>query len=122
MSDIGEITAQLHALELTLLQPATRKSVSQLTELLTEDFVEVGSVGVAYSREEIIAALARESPTEWTIENLEARALGDGVVLVTYRATRVRHGERVASLRSSIWKLDSGRWRMAFHQGTVTKE
>ena len=84
--------------------------------------MEIGSVGAAFTRDEIIASLARESPTQWTIEDLKARALGDGVVLVTYRASRVRHGQRVDSLRSSIWKRDAGRWRMAFHQGTLASD
>ena len=122
MSDIDKIQEELRALEWALLQPDTRKDVHQLTQLLTEDFVEVGSVGAAYTRDEIIAGLLRESPTEWTIENLKARALGDGVVLVTYRASRLRHGERVDSLRSSIWKRDAGRWRMTFHQGTLARD
>lgn len=113
---------EFRALELALLQPATRNDAGRLTELLMEDFVEVGSVGAAFTRDEIIAALAQESPTQWTIENLKARVLGDGVVLVTYRASRVRHGQRVDSLRSSIWKHDAGRWRMAFHQGTLAKD
>lgn len=122
MNNIEQLQDELHALELELLQPGTRKDASRLTQLLTEDFVEVGSVGAAFTREQVIADLAKESPTQWTIGNLKARPLGDGVVLVTYRASRVRHGQRVDSLRSSIWKLDAGRWRMAFHQGTLAKD
>lgn len=121
MSDLDKVTEELRALELKLLQPATRKDANQLRQLLTEDFVEVGSGGVAFTREQVFAALATEPPTQWSIENLEARALGDGLVLVTYRATRIRHGERVASLRSSIWKREAGQWRMTFHQGTLSK-
>ena len=111
---------ELGALERALLQPAVRKDAGQLTQLLAEDFVEIGSVGGAFTREQVIQALARESPTKWTIEDLKARLLGDGVALVTYRASRIRDGQRVDSLRSSIWKRDAGRWRMAFHQGTLT--
>ena len=122
MSDIGAIQDELHALELALLQPATRKDVDALKQLLTEDFVEIGSVGDVCARDEIIAALAHESPTQWSIENLKARLLAEGVVLVTYRASRIRHGQRVESLRSSIWKRDAGRWRMAFHQGTLSRK
>ena len=122
MSDIGAIQDELHSLELALLQPATRKDVDALKQLLTEDFVEIGSVGDVCARDEIIAALAHESPTQWSIENLKARLLAEGVVLVTYRASRIRHGQRVESLRSSIWKRDAGRWRMAFHQGTLSRK
>jgi hypothetical protein len=55
------------------------------------------------------------------MDHFKIRILAEGVVLATYRATR--HGERaVTSLRSSIWKLEGGRWRMEFHQGTVAKQ
>lgn len=90
-------------------------------DLLTDDFVEIGSSGSAYTKPEIIAALAGETPVQWTLEHFKARAIAEGVVLVTYRATR--HGQgTVASLRSSVWKREGERWRMAFHQGTVAKD
>ena len=122
LSDADKLQQEFLALEMALLQPDTRKDASQLEQLLAEDFVEVGSVGAAFTRAEIIAALPRESPTKWEVENLNVRPLADGVVLVTYRATRNRHGERVASLRASIWRRDAGRWRMAFHQGTLASD
>jgi len=111
----------LQELEELLLQPATRGDAEQVAGLLSDDFVEIGSSGSAYTKIEIIAALARETPVRWTMAQFKVRTLAEGVVLATYRATR--HGQRtVTSLRSSIWKLDGGRWRMAFHQGTVAKE
>jgi hypothetical protein len=118
----GEAIGQhLQKLEELLLQPATRRDAEQVAGLLSDDFVEIGSSGSAYTKAEIIAALARETPVRWTMDQFEARSLADGVVLATYRATR--HGDRtVSSLRSSIWKLDGERWRMVFHQGTVAKE
>ena len=39
------------------------------------------------------------------------------VALVTYRSVSP-DGSKFHSLRSSIWKIIDGRWRMAFHQGT----
>ena len=115
------IDQHLQALEELLLQPTTRRNGEQVAALLSDDFVEVGSSGTAYTKQEIIAALAREAPVRWTMDQLKVRILADGVALATYRATR--HGQRtVTSLRSSIWKLDAGRWRMAFHQGTVAKD
>jgi hypothetical protein len=121
LSDVADIDQHLQALEEVLLQPGTRRDAGQVGGLLTDDFVEIGSSGSAYTKQEIIAALAQETPVRWTVEHFKSRAIAEGVVLVTYRATR--HGERaVTSLRSSIWKRDGERWRMAFHQGTVTKE
>jgi hypothetical protein len=115
------IDQHLQALEELLLQPETRRDADQVGALLTDDFVEIGSSGSAYTRQEIIAALGQETPVRWTMEHFKARPIVEGVVLVTYRATR--HGQRtVTSLRSSIWKREGERWRMAFHQATVAKE
>ena len=43
------------------------------------------------------------------------------MALVTFLYTREATPERPAakSIRSSIWKLMAGRWRMVFHQGTL---
>jgi xylulose-5-phosphate/fructose-6-phosphate phosphoketolase len=42
------------------------------------------------------------------------------VALVTYRSVSLYpDGSKFHSLRSSIWKIIDGRWRMAFHQGTL---
>jgi hypothetical protein len=41
-----------------------------------------------------------------------------GTNRVTYTSSRSDiHGTRAAR-RSSIWKLNAGKWQMAFHQGT----
>ncbi|HET8877824.1 MAG TPA: DUF4440 domain-containing protein, partial [Arthrobacter sp.] len=40
---------------------------------------------------------------------------GSDAVLLTYRS-RTRTG---AVLRSSLWVLDGGQWRLRFHQGTA---
>jgi hypothetical protein len=119
LSTSVSIDQQLQALEELLLQPDTRRDADQVGALLTDDFVEIGSSGSAYTKREIIAALGQETPVRWTMEHFKARPIVEGVVLVTYRATR--HGQRT-SLRSSIWKREGERWRMAFHQGTVAKE
>jgi hypothetical protein len=114
------IDKHLRALEELLLQPATRRDADRVGELLTDDFVEIGSRGSACTKREIIAALAKETPVRWSMEDFNARPIAEGVVLVTYRATR--HGENaVTSLRSSIWKREGERWRMAFHQGTPAR-
>jgi hypothetical protein len=121
LSTSDTIDQHLQSLEELLLQSGTRRDADQVGRLLTDDFVEIGSSGSAYTKSEIIAALAEETPVQWTMEHFKARAIAEGVVLVTYRATR--HDQRtVTSLRSSVWKREGERWRMAFHQGTVAKD
>ncbi len=112
----GEDLEQLlGAHEERLLRAAPRSSRKTLEELLAEDFYEFGSSGTVWDRESVISALTMESPAAWSIANFKATALTEDVALVTYLATTGAGG---SSLRSSIWKRDDGRWRMAFHQGT----
>ena|SRR5262249_42324488 len=109
-------------LEERLLQPDVRRSAQAVAELLADEFIEFGSSGHVFTKQQIIASLQQESPTQLTLEEFRATALAQGVVLVTYRS--VRHGaegRRAYSLRSSIWRWNEGRWQMIFHQGTPTK-
>lgn len=108
------------ALELELVRSETRRNLDRLRALLTDDFVEFGSSGRVFSREEVIAALRDESSFEMTISGFRAVVLSEAAVLVTYQAA-VRRSDQPGesrSLRSSIWVEDEGRWRIRFHQGT----
>src|SRR5271168_3545918 len=107
-----------------LLRPDVRRSPDQAGILLAADFIEFGSSGTVYSRQQILDGLARESPMELSATDFSARALCDGVVLVTCRSMRrdPASGEEWHSLRSSIWKLIDGCWLMTFHQGTPTRQ
>ena len=113
--DVAEL---LRELEEELVSPSVRRDEHRLRELLAEDFREFGASGRVYSRAEIIEALAVEALSDISIEDFAAWEISGGVALVTYRAVKRRAGEIVASMRSSLWVLRDGRWRMVFHQGT----
>jgi hypothetical protein len=122
---MAPLTAEIHALEMRLLEPLVRASPDKLAELLAADFVEFGSSGRAYDRTQIIAALSVEQgapgpPLERTITDFAVRLLADNVALATYRVARRKPGAAAAEhvMRSSIWRRNGGRWQMAFHQGT----
>ena len=110
-------------LEERLLRPEVRRSPIEAGRLLTADFVEFGSSGVVYDRQQVIDALARERPTDMSATDFSVHQLCDGVVLVTYRSTRrdPDSGEEWHALRSSIWRRVDGHWRIMFHQGTPTQ-
>ena len=110
----------LHRLETCLHKSDIRRSPDKLDRLLDERFVEFGSSGRVYDKDSIIAALDEESGIEVSITEFKTIALAPEVVLVTYRAA-IKEGDQksaATSLRSSIWKLEDGNWRMVFHQGT----
>ena len=114
----------LRRLEEELLKPEVRHSPDRVGNLLSDDFIEFGSSGRVFNKQQVIEALEREGPADSTIRlslvDFIARGLASNVILVTYLTIQEGGpGTRQESrLRSSIWKLIEGRWKMVFHQGT----
>jgi hypothetical protein len=114
--------ARLRHLEEQLLLPEVRQSTKRVSALLADDFVEFGSSGRVFGKNQILALLRNETPVKRSLSRFESIALSENIVLVRYRATRrIGRGRSVRSLRSSIWRRTKGQWRMVFHQGTLTK-
>jgi hypothetical protein len=121
--EADKTSAHLRMLEESLLDSAVRHNGDRMRALLAEDFLEFGSSGRVWTRKSIIDLLATEvNFLPPAIEEFQCSFLSDNVALVTYRTVRndARTGERLASLRSSIWTRQDGEWRMRFHQGTRT--
>ncbi|MEH2236777.1 nuclear transport factor 2 family protein [Nostoc sp.] len=116
----------LRKLEERLLQPDVRKSAKDVMDLLADEFIEFGSSGRVYDKQQIINSLQNEpiEPlTQRSITEFKTLVLATGVVLVTYRVVRHISDEKpVYSLRSSIWKLNNDGWKMIFHQGTLVRK
>ena len=118
-----ELRSALLQLESRLLQPETRKSGDELLRLLAHSFVEIGSSGRLYDRQQVIEALQREQPAERIISDFAVRQLSPGIAVVTYRVIRrfPTEARESHSLRSSIWQQINGRWQLVFHQGTLVR-
>lgn len=88
--------------------------------LLSDDFIEFGSSGRVFDKGAIIEAVAGQKTVHIEMTDFRTSLLAPDIVLATYRASITRQDTDSAtlSLRSSIWKLSSGQWRMVFHQGT----
>jgi len=119
-SPCEDLDALLLKLEGALHLREVRSSAAQLEELLDDDFRELGVSGIEWTRPAIVEALRDEAFSERTISDFRVQRMAPDVALVTYRAHRAAIPERPAadSLRSSLWRLRRGRWRMTFHQGT----
>jgi hypothetical protein len=117
---MDNITVYLRSCEEALLDPAVRRDPVQVDALLDGDFLEFGSSGRVWTREQIVELLATEIYTPPSVEDFQCALLSESVALVTYRAVRIDISSDLisAALRSSIWTDVSGRWRMRFHQGT----
>lgn len=105
----------LRTREMELLDPNVRAEAARVRELLHEDFTEVGSTGRVYDKRTLIDMLEGEEHAEVVIREFAVRELSAETALVTYRS--VGQGGQEAR-RSSVWILEDGEWRMAFHQGT----
>lgn len=92
----------------------------RIADLLADDFIEYGSSGRVFDKQQILAALREEPQAELVFEDFRAKTSGRNAVLATYRIKAVfADNSTRSSLRSSIWVRKSGRWQVVFHQGTV---
>ncbi|UYB50055.1 DUF4440 domain-containing protein (plasmid) [Lysinibacillus capsici] len=93
----------------------------ELDELLAEDFREFGSSGNSYDKKVQLEVAKSKTTTnfiKFTVTDFNIKLLASDVVLATYRT--FRHNDSKYALRSSIWKINKGKWQMIFHQGTPT--
>jgi hypothetical protein len=114
----------IRQLEEKLLTASGRTSTEAIAELLADEFVEFGSSGHVFNKEQIIDSLQQDDGTcQRSLRDFEATLLAPGIVLAKYRVSRIdaAGNQPVESLRSSIWKLIDGRWQMVFHQGTLSR-
>lgn len=102
-------------LERELLDPAVRADPFRVAELLHPDFEEIGSSGRIWTRAEALQLLSEEESAPVDMEVMGLAQLDTATTLLTYRSSSP--GRSV--LRSSLWNLDNGQWRLRFHQGTL---
>ena len=101
----------IHQLELSLLERSVRQSSDQLNKLIADDFLEFGCSGKVYNKQNCLEQ--EEVSREFLVNNLKVKELSKQVMLTTYETIE----DGAVSLRSSVWKLNDGRWQMIFHQG-----
>ena len=118
MKSIKSIEKQIKNLEELLLQPDVRKSALELSKFLAEDFFEFGSSGKVFTRKEIIKSLKEGHNLKLSLTNFKLMELGENHYLATYKALKEENGEKIYSLRSSIWRKNNESYVMIFHQGT----
>jgi len=120
MANVKHTHQELLALELSLLQPEVRRSREAVSDLLADEFIEFGSSGAVYSKQQVLEALQFDTPRKRTLEDYRVSELAEGLCLATYRIVLENpNGSMIQSRRSSIWKNVEGRWQLLFHQATV---
>ena len=114
------VCAHLRSLEAALLDPAVRRDQARVAALLADDFLEFGSSGRVWTRDQILDMLATEDDQPPAMEDFQCHLLSEDVALVTFRTVRVdtQTGQDICVLRSSLWTCVTGEWRVRFHHGT----
>jgi hypothetical protein len=119
MNNNKSVEQKLKYLEKLLLKPKVRKSISELSEILCDEFVEFGSSGKIYNKKDIIKSLQNEHTSKMLLTNFKMNPLSKEHYLVTYKISKEENGKKIYSLRSSIWKKVKDKYQMIFHQGTI---
>ncbi len=121
MKNIKSTEKEIKDLEELLLTPEIRKSITDISEILAEDFIEFGSSGEIFTKKEIIKSLQEEPKLKLSLSNFKIKELGGDYFLATYKAVKEENDEKLYSLRSSIWMKKNEKYLMIFHQGTIIK-
>ena len=107
-------------LEESLFSADIRTSKSHLEQLITDDFIEVGSSGIRFGKSEVLDRLPTENAPEISATDYEIRQLASDTVMLLYKSILVKHeeAEPIYSHRCSIWQKVNYQWQMTYHQGT----
>lgn len=94
-----------------------------LAKLIDDEFIEIGSSAVVYDKAEVMRWLESDDKSERVGTAFKAYMLAENIILLTYISTikDTPISESKQAMRSSIWRLTDGQWRMIFHQGTPLK-
>lgn len=121
-----KLTERILQLEKELLKSEVRKSSQKINEILSDDFIEFCSSGniYRYKNGDIFQEKDDELENNWRILDFEIKELSDDCLLALYKVIKLNEKDenKRSSIRSSIWKLQDGKWEMIFHQGTNSRK
>ncbi|WP_255377323.1 MULTISPECIES: DUF4440 domain-containing protein [unclassified Listeria] len=103
-----------YELEMTHLNAENRSTMTEILNLLDENYLEFGKSGNKTQKKDYLNASLPAD--QYEILEFESHSLGQKSQLTTY--TLLNHTTNETSLRSSIWKYQNGHWKLYFHQGT----
>ena len=113
---MDKLVKTIISLEKRFLQNDVRSSTEELSKLLAEDFIEFGSSGCIYNKNQVLNQLPTECKVEIIPKDFNGRVLSKDTILLTFET--YNSTTEVSALRSSIWKCIDNRWQILFHQGT----
>ncbi|EHM4864577.1 TPA: hypothetical protein ACSY4P_02835 [Listeria monocytogenes] len=92
-----------------------RHSMSEIIDILSESYIEITQSGVvkdyAYYK-----SLTTLSDSSLKIMEYDIKVLDETKVLSYYKLKNL--SENNYTMRSNIWIIENGSWKLTFHQGT----
>ncbi|MBL8497819.1 DUF4440 domain-containing protein [Nitrosomonas sp. JL21] len=105
--------------ERALLQTDWNANPKLIDEFLAVEFEEISGNGQITTRQDVVSWLMhKKNDAEWSLMNFRIKMLTDEIVLANYSIrSSVKPGNACkGSMRTSIWQLQQGQWKMIFHQ------
>ena len=123
---MNTIKEHILQLENDLLKSDVRKSAEKINDILADDFFEFTSSGSEYHYKngDVFQKQNDNQILYGEILDFKIIEVADDCILAMYKI--IKHNElnenKKYSLRSSIWKCFDGKWKMIFHQGTLSSK
>lgn len=91
-----------------------------LDKRIHNEFFEIGKSGQLFDKNTIINYLSNlDSDRDIDIIDFKTKDLKNGLMMANYIADEKELG--INTLRTSIWVIEDGDWKLLFHQGTITE-
>ncbi|QKS70018.1 DUF4440 domain-containing protein [Paenalkalicoccus suaedae] len=103
------------ALEHTHIRDDVRHDTNLLSDILSDDFVEIGKSGAIFNKADCLETGV--STIDVTITEFDARFLAQNLVQTFYHSADNVSQKNVR--RTTIWRLEGETWRMLYHQGSI---
>ena len=103
------------SLETELVTPPARNNPKRLSNLLHEDFEEIGKSGKLYNKEETIEALRNEQNFKCELSDFRGSNLSKNIIVLKYLSC----SNGISAHRTSVW-VKNEQWQLLHHQGTIT--
>ncbi|MBS1814335.1 MAG: DUF4440 domain-containing protein [Acidobacteria bacterium] len=118
--DLAQATEDLRAREPIFHQPEFGTTRADFDRMMASDFFEIGASGKRYSRTFILDTLEERHRTpqmeDLVVSEFAVRQLDEQLYQATYLL--LQPPDRYTQ-RSTLWRYDSGAWKIVFHQGTL---
>ncbi len=119
---MSPLAKELRELEVQVMSGAGAGHADAIADFMSDDFVEIGSSGHKYSKNDVLEALPKLPRRKFSLEEFQVRELAPDLAMITYKASAVSKSGVAWAYRTSLWTRRAGKWQIVFHQATPASE